>query len=298
MQELPDWTSQTDAALARTPSGVTELHRDHWTVVAQSGIAGFGLFAKCSLPPQFVLYAYTGTQKTAEQASRRPNAYHFDLQNGFVCDAGSMGTSSPARWVNTQTPALCNCEYKQHEDKLYLITLRPIPPMQELFASYGEGKILYAKWPQSFLGDAYQQVPQYKNYLLKPPYNATSSQKTQARELLSYLQEDLELEGLDEKLKAAIPFVAVLDKLLAACKTKEVSVLLEKVLTKCDLKLLVNSKAAAEGLPDVKAKQQDAKSKLDSLASCEKLQRQCIKAMSAMQQAVLHLQAVQEAGRQ
>ena len=146
---------QTDKALQRTHNHVTVLHRDEWTAVAKSSVAGHGLFSMAVLPAGFVLYAYTGTIRTAEQASRRPNAYQFDLQDGLVCDAGSTHTASPARWVNTRPfhkQHRCNCEYKEYQGKLYLITLRRVGPMQELFASYGKGKTPYAEWPEGFLG--------------------------------------------------------------------------------------------------------------------------------------------------
>ncbi|KAL0037013.1 hypothetical protein WJX77_009313 [Trebouxia sp. C0004] len=92
-----DWTWQTDQALQRSSNNSTEPHHDEWTAVAKSHVAGHGLFSMTHLPARFVLYAYTGTTRTAEQASRRPNAFQFDLQDGLVCDAGPTSTSSPAR---------------------------------------------------------------------------------------------------------------------------------------------------------------------------------------------------------
>lgn len=101
LQNQGDWTLQTDEAHQRTQIDVTELYRDKWTAVAESPVAGHGLFAVTELPAGLVLYAYTGTTKTAEQTSRRPNAYQLDLQGGLVCDAGCTHVASPARWVNT-----------------------------------------------------------------------------------------------------------------------------------------------------------------------------------------------------
>ena len=251
------------------------------------------------LPARFVLYAYTGTTRTAEQASRRPNAYQFDLQDSLVCFAGSTSTSSPARYVNTQPfhkHSLCNCEYKEYQGKLYLITLHSIAPMQELFASYGNGITPYAEWPQGFLGDGYQQVSQYRDYLQNIPKQATPSQKGHAKELLSYLKKDLDSEGLDEELEAATPFMDLLADFMTSCDTKRLMVLLEKVLTRCEMDLQSIPQAAVDALTDVVAKQQEARVKLQSLRSCKELQQQCIQAMSAIQHAVQHLHAVQEAG--
>ncbi len=298
-QVREDWTWQTDEALQRSSNNVTELHRDEWTAVAKSSVAGKGLFSMTHLPASFVLYAYTGTTRTAEQASRRPNAFQFDLQDGLVCDAGSTITSSPARYVNTQPfhkRHLCNCEYKEYQEKLYLSTLRSIAPMQELFASYGNGTTPYAEWPQAFLGDGYQQVSQYRDYLQNIPKRAAPSQKGHAEELLSRLRKDLDSEGLDEELEAAMPFMILLADFMTSCDTKKLMVLLEKVLTKCEMDLQSIPQAAVDALTDVVAKQQEAKVKLQSLHSCKDLQQQCTKAMSAIQQAVQHLHAIQEAG--
>ena len=252
------------------------------------------------LPARFVLYAYTGTTTTAAQAYRRPNAYQFDLQNGLVCDAGSLATSSPARWVNTQVfhkSGCCNCEYKEYQGKLYVITLRSIAPMQELFASCGEGKTPYAEWPQGFLGDGYLQVSQYRDYLLDTPKGATSTQKKHAKELLAYLKEDLDSEGLDRDLEAAAPFMNVLSEFMAAAGTAELSVLLDKLLTKCDIELQSQPKGTAKLLADSQSTTQDALSKLAKLDACKDLHDKCARAMSAMHHAVKHLHTMQEAGQ-
>ena len=193
---------QTREAIQRSCNNTTVLFRDEWTAVATSSVSGHGLFTMTQLPARFVLYAYTGTIRSAEQASRRPNAFMFDLQEGSVCDAGPIETSSPARWVNTQPfdkLSRCNCEYQEYEGKLYLITLRTIPPMQELFASYGKGKTPFADWPQGFLGDGHKSVSQYKDYLSNIPENATSSQNRHARKLMSYLKEDLKSDHIGLK---------------------------------------------------------------------------------------------------
>jgi hypothetical protein len=298
-QVQEDWTWQTDETLQRSRNNVTELHRDEWTAFAKSPVAVHRLFSMTHLPARFVLYAYIGTTRTAEQASRRANAFQFDLQDGLVCDAGSTSTSSPARYVNTQPfhkHSLYNCEYKEYQGKLYLITLHSIAPMQELFVSYGNGKTPYAEWPQGFLGDGYQQVSQYRDYLQNIPKRATSTQQAHAKELLSYLKKDLYSEGLDEELQAATPCMDLLADFMTSCHTKKLLVLLEKVLTKCEIDLQSIPQAAVDALTDVVAKQQEARVKLQSLSSCKDLQQQCIKAMSAIQHAVQHLHAFQEAG--
>ncbi|DBA80792.1 TPA: hypothetical protein ACH3X1_008015 [Trebouxia sp. C0004] len=168
--------------------------------------------------------------------------------------------------------------------------------MQELLASYGNGKIPYAERPQVFLGDGYQQVSQYRDYLQNIPKWATPSQTGHTKELISYLKTDLDSEGLDEELEAETPFMDLLADFMTSYNTKQLLVLLEKVLTKCEMDLQSIPQAAVDALTDVDAKQQEARVKLQSLSSCKELQQQSIKAMSAIQHAVQHLHAVQEAG--
>ena len=200
MQGPEAWTLQSDEALQRTRNDVSEVYHDEWTAVAKHAAAGHGLFCTTLLPAGTALFAYTGTARTAEQADRRPAAFYFSYNDDSVCDAGSLYTSSQARWISTQPyykRHLCNCEYKNHNGKLYLVTLRTIPPMQELFAGYGRGpgRLPFAEWPVGFLGDAYQQVSDYREYLQNTPANATSRQKKRARKLTRFLEEDIKSEA-------------------------------------------------------------------------------------------------------
>ena len=168
---LTGWTSNTTDALARTPRGATPLHRDHWTIVSDSTSAdGLGLFAVKSLPAAFVLYTYTGVQRTSAEALRRPNAYQFELQSGKVCDASIDTAASPARYVNTRGSCAedNNCVFKEHQGVVYLITTQETHPFEELFAPYGIADELYPSWPLAFPGDPHAQVEEYKLYLNKP----------------------------------------------------------------------------------------------------------------------------------
>ena len=169
---MTGWTSHTSDALARTPRGATPLHRDHWTLVSDSTTAdGLGVFAVKKLPAAFVLYTYTGVQRTAAEASRRPNAYQLDLQTGNVCDASNNAAASPARYVNTRGSYAKdnNCVFKKHQGIVYLITTQDVGPFEELFAPYGIADELCPSWPLAFLGDPHSQVEDYKLYLQKPP---------------------------------------------------------------------------------------------------------------------------------
>lgn len=162
---LTGWTSNTTDALARTPRGATPLHRDHWTIVSDSTFAdGLGLFAVKSLPAAFVLYTYTGVQRTSAEALRRPNAYQFELQSRKVCDASVDTAASPARYVNTRGSCAedNNCVFKEHQGVVYLITTQEIHPFEDLFAPYGIADELNPSWPLAFLGDPHAQVEEYK----------------------------------------------------------------------------------------------------------------------------------------
>ena len=133
---------------------------------------GLGLFAVKNLPAAFVLYTYTGVQRTSAEALRRPNAYQFELQSGKVCDASVETAASPARYVNTRGSCAedNNCVFKEHQGVVlvYLITTQEIHPFEELFAPNGIADELYPSWPLAFLGDPHAQVEEYKLYLNKP----------------------------------------------------------------------------------------------------------------------------------
>jgi len=168
---LEGWTSHAADALLRTSRGATPLHRDTWTVVADSTAGGNGLFAAKKLPAAFVLYTYAGVQRTAADASRRPNAYQFDLKSGAVCDASDERVASAARFVNTKGSYAIdnNCVFKEHQATVYLITTKEIKPFEELFAPYGIADEIFPSWSLAFLGDPHEKVDEYKSYLNTPP---------------------------------------------------------------------------------------------------------------------------------
>ena len=170
-QGLKGWTSHAVEAVLRTPRGATPLHRDEWTLVANSTVEGFGLYAASKLPAAFVLYAYTGVTRTSAEAARRPNAFQYELSTGSVCDASNQKVASAARYVNTQGSYANdnNCLFKEHQGTVYLVTIKDIEPFEKLFAPYGIGDNTFPAWPLEYLGDPYVQVEEYKSYLKKHP---------------------------------------------------------------------------------------------------------------------------------
>ena len=172
---LQGWTSHIADALLRTPRGATPLHRDKWTLVADSTAEGYGLYAAKDLPAGFVLYAYSGVERTSAEAARRPNAYQFELKAGKVCDGSNQKVASAARYVNTQGAYAKdnNCLCKEHQGIDFLVTIKDIQPFAELFAPYGIGDEMFPIWPLAFLGDPHQQIDEYKSYLNKPPTGDT-----------------------------------------------------------------------------------------------------------------------------
>ena len=153
------------------------MHRDKWTMVADSTADGYGLYAAKKLPAGFVLYAYSGVERTSAEASRRPNAYQFKLKAGKVCDGSNQKVASAARYVNTQGAYAKdnNCLFKEHQGIDFLVTIKDIQPFAELFAPYGIGDEMFPIWPLAFLGDPHQQIDEYKSYLNKPPTGNTVS---------------------------------------------------------------------------------------------------------------------------
>lgn len=173
--------------------------------MAKSTVGGRGLFAMRKIPAGFALYVYTGVKRTSQDADRYPNAYQLDLNDGSVCDAGDASHSSPARWVDTRDKDLQlatllskvtgsaqnNCEYEEHNGKLYLVTTRSIKPFQELFASYNREDEGFPEWPQAFLGDGRVLATKYREYLMSPPEDADGDEEDLAEQLQAWLQTDL-----------------------------------------------------------------------------------------------------------
>lgn len=149
---MQGWTSHIADALLRTPRGATPLHRDKWTMVADSTAEGYGLYAAKKLPAGFVLYAYSGVERSSAEAAGRPNAYQFELKAGKVCDGSNQKVASAARYVNTQGAYAKdnNCLFKEHQGTVYLVTIKDIQRFEELFASMALGMRCFQSGPWHF----------------------------------------------------------------------------------------------------------------------------------------------------
>lgn len=144
-----------DLARLRTPVHCEPGFSDGITRVGKSSLpdAGYGLFAEVAISANTPLYEYTGTQVTVEHADRYPNAYMFSSHLFGVLDA-SREICSPAKFVNTKGPEIGgdnNCEFVDHEGRVFLLTSTTIAKGQELCSPYGRQN---PKWPMTFLGCA------------------------------------------------------------------------------------------------------------------------------------------------
>ena len=106
--------------------------------VRSSGIHGKGVFAITHIPAGTRLIEYKGEILTEKQVDKRyakddnPHTFLFALDGGRVIDATTGGNSS--RWINHSCAP--NCEAVDDEDRIYIETLRPIRPGEELCYNY------------------------------------------------------------------------------------------------------------------------------------------------------------------
>ncbi len=157
--EQPILAGLFQAAKTRSPTKCPTDFQDTFTRVAPSSIsdAGRGLFAVSDLLPNFPLYVYSGLVLSEEEADRYPNAYQVGSpslpgETAEVVDA-STELCSPAKYINSKGRILLrngnNCQLRDHEGHVYLVTDKAIKAGEELFAAYGA---LEPKWPMTFLG--------------------------------------------------------------------------------------------------------------------------------------------------
>ena len=144
------------AASSRTPSSCHHTFADALTRVSVSSLdrAGYGLFAVSAMPARLPLYEYTGVLVSREEADKYPNAFQFNTPSSdLVIDGSISDKCSPAKFINTQGIYLeppNNCQFEQHGQRVYLVTLANICSGDELFAPYG--KRAMAVWPEAYLG--------------------------------------------------------------------------------------------------------------------------------------------------
>jgi SET domain-containing protein len=123
------------------PGGDPRNEVHNGCMVRKSKLSGLGLFAVKKFPDRSVICAYLGRHCQPQDTHGR-NAYKFEVKrNGrvaFVIDASDKRQSSIARYVNTPNVLkYANCEFVQHKEQIYLVTLRTVKSGEELLAWYG-----------------------------------------------------------------------------------------------------------------------------------------------------------------
>jgi uncharacterized protein len=110
-------------------------------VVRRSGIHGKGGFAVQSIPKGTRLIEYKGEIITWATVNRRypddegPGQNHtflFEVDDKRVIDANVGGNS--ARWINHSCAP--NCEAVGEDDRVFIESIKPIRPGEELFYDY------------------------------------------------------------------------------------------------------------------------------------------------------------------
>jgi len=109
--------------------------------VCRSGVHGKGVYAVSALAKAEVVIEYTGEIITWSQAQRRhphnphepDHTFYFHIDDKRVIDANRGGNS--ARWINHSCHP--NCEADEIDGRIFIKTLRRIPPGAELFYDYG-----------------------------------------------------------------------------------------------------------------------------------------------------------------
>jgi SET domain-containing protein len=130
--------SMTQASAAKTPRtpSAAPAARGRRIQVRRSGVHGKGVFAVAPIPKGEVIIEYKGEVITWPEALRRhphdpkdPN--HIDDKN--VIDAKYGGNA--ARWINHACEP--NCEADEIDGRVFIKSLRPLKPGEELFYDYG-----------------------------------------------------------------------------------------------------------------------------------------------------------------
>jgi hypothetical protein len=109
--------------------------------VRRSGVHGKGVFAVQPIEPGETLIEYTGEVISWDEAldrhphdpSQPDHTFYFQLDDGErVIDALYGGNA--ARWINHACDP--NCEADEEEGRVFIKSLRPIEPGEELFYDY------------------------------------------------------------------------------------------------------------------------------------------------------------------
>ncbi len=137
----------------RTRRGVDNDYEDNYVYVSNStflknlGTTGYGLFASRTFQPDDVILEYFGKNITLEDSTnkRSHTNYFFEVTKGNkivrVIDGANKRYASAARYSNstaTWEDPVRNAEFKQFNQKIYLVASKLIQPNQEIISYYGK----------------------------------------------------------------------------------------------------------------------------------------------------------------
>ncbi|MDR8728255.1 hypothetical protein FEQ05_00852 [Burkholderia pseudomultivorans] len=108
--------------------------------VRRSSVHGRGVFATRGFPVGALICEYKGERIGWDEAMRRhprdpdhpDHTFYFDVGDGTVIDGGVGGNS--ARWLNHSCQP--NCEAEDHDERIFIRTIRAIQPGEELSIDY------------------------------------------------------------------------------------------------------------------------------------------------------------------
>jgi len=134
--------SMTQASAAKTPRAPARAPSSGRRIqVRRSGIHGKGVFALATIAKDEVIIEYKGEVISWPEALRRhphdptdPNhTFYFHIDDKNVIDAKHGGNA--ARWINHACEP--NCEADEIDGRVFIKSLRPLKPGEELFYDYG-----------------------------------------------------------------------------------------------------------------------------------------------------------------
>ena len=131
----------TQANAAKAPRQAVAPAGGRRIQVRRSGVHGKGVFAVAPIPKGTVIIEYKGEIITWPQALRRHphdphdphHTFYFHIDDKHVIDAKYGGNA--ARWINHACEP--NCEADEVDGRVFIKSLRPLKPGEELFYDYG-----------------------------------------------------------------------------------------------------------------------------------------------------------------
>jgi uncharacterized protein len=125
----------------------TELPPDtEWLKFGPSGIQGRGAFARRFIPAGTRVIEYVGERIDKKESLRRcelNNEYIFTLDEDHDLDGNIK--ENPARLINHSCAP--NCEARIEEGRIWIVSIRDIPPGQEITFNYGFDLVDYKEYP-------------------------------------------------------------------------------------------------------------------------------------------------------